>query len=124
MPFCSPKQVLRNEAGHIHAMEFYKTELDDNGKLVIDKDQFVRIKVDFVISAFGSETVDSLRKVHHIHHTRIVVLLSTNECTTIGCSAADVHRVGLGRRRSRQESGQGRRLGLCRRRSDRQRHHR
>lgn len=66
MPFSSPKQVIRNEAGHVQAMEFYKTELDDNGKLVIDEDQFVRIKVDFVISAFGSQTVDELRKVGRV----------------------------------------------------------
>lgn len=57
MPNCLPKQVIKRD-GRIVALELYKTDKDDQGRTIIDEDQFVRIKCDFVISAFGS-TVDS-----------------------------------------------------------------
>jgi dihydropyrimidine dehydrogenase (NADP+) len=53
MPHCLPKQVIMKD-GRIYAMEFYKTELNEKGEAVIDEDQFVRVKCDFIISAFGS----------------------------------------------------------------------
>lgn len=62
LPFCAPKQVIRNKDGHICALEMYKTELDDQGRLHQDDDQFIRIKCDFIISAFGSQIDDPLRK--------------------------------------------------------------
>lgn len=72
LPFCLPKQVIvRN--GKIAALELYKTDYDDKDNVVIDEgtrgcygntiDQFVRLKCDFVISAFGSQVgEDSLLK--------------------------------------------------------------
>eukprot|EP01114_Cavostelium_apophysatum_P020682 TRINITY_DN699_c0_g1_i7.p1 TRINITY_DN699_c0_g1~~TRINITY_DN699_c0_g1_i7.p1 ORF type:complete len:1025 (+),score=308.73 TRINITY_DN699_c0_g1_i7:174-3248(+) len=53
IPFSLPKQVIRRN-GRIVALEMYKTDYDESGNTVIDEDQFVRIKCDFVISAFGS----------------------------------------------------------------------
>ena len=62
LPFASPKAVIRNaDTGRIEALEVYITEYDDNGKLVVDENQFVRLRCDFVISAFGSEMDDPLR---------------------------------------------------------------
>ena len=42
----------------VRAMEFVRTEQDDCGNWIEDEDQFVRIKADFVISAFGSGLSD------------------------------------------------------------------
>jgi dihydropyrimidine dehydrogenase (NADP+) len=57
LPNCLPKQVIKRD-GRVVALELYKTDKDDQGRTVIDEDQFIRIKCDFVISAFGS-TCDS-----------------------------------------------------------------
>lgn len=54
LPFSTPKQVVLNEKGHIKAMEFYRMEEQDDGRYVQDEEQTIRIKADFVISAFGS----------------------------------------------------------------------
>lgn len=40
--------------GRIVALELYKMEKGDDGEYRIDEDQFIRLKCDFVISAFGS----------------------------------------------------------------------
>lgn len=53
IPFQSPKQVIvRN--GKIIAIEFYRTEENENDEWIEDKEQICRLKADFVISAFGS----------------------------------------------------------------------
>ena len=58
VPFQSPKEVVvRN--GKITAMEFYRTEGNENGEWIEDEDQIIRLKVDFLISAFGSGLYDS-----------------------------------------------------------------
>jgi dihydropyrimidine dehydrogenase (NADP+) len=56
MPFCSPFKVNRNaHTNKITGMEFYRTEQTiDTGEWLEDKDQLVKLKCDFVISAFGS----------------------------------------------------------------------
>lgn len=51
-----PKKVITRD-GKIVALEMYKTEKNENGKLIVDEDEFIRLKCDFIISAFGS-TVD------------------------------------------------------------------
>lgn len=54
LPFLSPKQVIQKN-GKIVAMEFCRTEQTDSGEWIIDEEQVVKLKVDYVISAFGSE---------------------------------------------------------------------
>lgn len=57
LPFHSPKKVVvRNEK--IVAIEFYRTEQDENGEWIEDEDQIIRLKADFIISAFGSGLYD------------------------------------------------------------------
>ena len=61
IPFVAPKEVLRSADGRrIVGMEFYRTELvdDTSDQVLIDRDQLVRLKVDYVISAFGSRIDD------------------------------------------------------------------
>jgi len=41
--------------GHIVAMEFCRTEQLDDGSWTVDDEQTVKLKADFVISAFGSQ---------------------------------------------------------------------
>uniref|UniRef100_T1ITK2 Dihydropyrimidine dehydrogenase [NADP(+)] n=1 Tax=Strigamia maritima TaxID=126957 RepID=T1ITK2_STRMM len=57
MPFLSPRNVIvKNEK--ITAMEFTRTEEDEHGNWIEDDDQFVRLKVNYIISAFGSGLFD------------------------------------------------------------------
>ncbi|XP_027206045.2 dihydropyrimidine dehydrogenase su(r) [Dermatophagoides pteronyssinus] len=57
MPFMSPYNI-KMESGHIVSMEFYRTEIDDDGHFVEDREQSIKIKCQFVISAFGSSLTD------------------------------------------------------------------
>lgn len=58
IPFQSPKRViLRNK--RIAAIEFCRTEQNENGEWIEDEEQKVVLKADFVISAFGSGLYDS-----------------------------------------------------------------
>ena len=51
-------QVVTKD-NHIVAMEFCRTEQLDDGSWTIDDEQTVRLKADFVISAFGSQLGES-----------------------------------------------------------------
>ncbi|XP_047122765.1 dihydropyrimidine dehydrogenase [NADP(+)] isoform X1 [Hydra vulgaris] len=53
LPFMSPKQVIL-KGDHITAMEFYRTEQQEDGTWIEDIEQTMTIKANFVISAFGS----------------------------------------------------------------------
>lgn len=57
MPFMSPHKVIVKH-GKIMSMEFYRTEQDETGHYHLDHDQVVKIKADYVISAFGSGLFD------------------------------------------------------------------
>ncbi|XP_054281346.1 dihydropyrimidine dehydrogenase [NADP(+)] [Macrosteles quadrilineatus] len=58
LPFMAPKGIITKD-GKITAVEFYRTEQNDEGEWVVDKEQSTRIKADYVISAFGSGLYDS-----------------------------------------------------------------
>jgi dihydropyrimidine dehydrogenase (NADP+) len=53
MPFMAPHQVIVKN-NRIAAMEFFRTEQDDDGQWIEDEEQMIRLKADYVISAFGS----------------------------------------------------------------------
>lgn len=53
LPFMAPRKV-HVRSGRIASMEFVRTELNDEGDCVEDEDQTIKLKADFVISAFGS----------------------------------------------------------------------
>ena len=57
LPFMSPRLVMV-KGSRVRAMEFVRTEQDESDDWVEDEDQSVRIKADFVISAFGSGLSD------------------------------------------------------------------
>ena len=57
MPFLAPKKVITKN-GKLSAIEFVKMEEAEDGRFVEDVDQMVRLKADFVISAFGSGLSD------------------------------------------------------------------
>lgn len=61
MPFMSPRKVTTKN-GHIVSMEFCRSEQDENGKWHEDEDQVIKLKADFVISAFGSSLYDKSGK--------------------------------------------------------------
>ncbi|XP_065566946.1 dihydropyrimidine dehydrogenase [NADP(+)]-like isoform X2 [Artemia franciscana] len=57
LPFMSPRKVnVKN--GRIVSMEFCRTEQLDDGTWIEDEDQTIKLKADFVISAFGSGLFD------------------------------------------------------------------
>ena len=57
LPFMSPKEVnVKN--GRICSMVFQRTEQQEDGTWIEDEDQSMKIKCDFVISAFGSTLHD------------------------------------------------------------------
>lgn len=45
--------------GVIMGMEFVRTEQDDDGNWVEDEEEIIRIKANYIISAFGSGLTDS-----------------------------------------------------------------
>lgn len=51
--------------GHIVAMEFCRTEQLDDGSWTIDDEQTVKLKANFVISAFGSQLGQSDGTKYH-----------------------------------------------------------
>ena len=53
LPFLNPKKVVQQN-GRIKTIEFRRTEQTDDGQWIDDEEQVVRLKADFVISAFGS----------------------------------------------------------------------
>ena len=58
LPFMNPTKVI-TQNGRITAMEFYRTEQTDDGQWISDDQQILRLKADFVISAFGSGITDA-----------------------------------------------------------------
>lgn len=58
LPFLSPRQLLMHD-GRIRGMEFLRTEKREDGSWLEDQEQPVRLRADFVISAFGSTLGDA-----------------------------------------------------------------
>ncbi|KAJ8305562.1 hypothetical protein KUTeg_016107 [Tegillarca granosa] len=58
LPFLSPSKVL-SKNGKITGMEFFRTEQDDDGNWTEDPEELIRLKADYIISAFGSGLTDS-----------------------------------------------------------------
>ncbi|ALC48926.1 su-r- [Drosophila busckii] len=58
MPHLSPRKVVVKE-GRIAAMEFCRTEQNEQDEWVEDEEQLVRLKANFIISAFGSGLEDA-----------------------------------------------------------------
>jgi len=61
LPYCQPKQVLRDATGKIVGIELWKMEKNAAGEYTKDADQVIKVKCDFIISAFGSTTEDKLQ---------------------------------------------------------------
>ena len=57
MPFCAPSKIITNQS-RITSMEFYRTEQNEKNEWIEDKEQIIKLKCDFVISAFGSTLDD------------------------------------------------------------------
>lgn len=62
MPFCSPYKINTNFQNKITSMEFFKTELNESNEWIEDKEQVIKLKCDYVISAFGSTLTDDAIK--------------------------------------------------------------
>lgn len=57
LPFLSPRKV-HTKNGRISGMEFVRTEQTDSGEWVEDEEEIIRLKADYIISAFGSGLTD------------------------------------------------------------------
>uniref|UniRef100_A0A671S358 Dihydropyrimidine dehydrogenase [NADP(+)] n=1 Tax=Sinocyclocheilus anshuiensis TaxID=1608454 RepID=A0A671S358_9TELE len=53
LPFLSPHEVIKKD-GRVVGLRFCRTEQQDDGTWVVDEEQIVHLKADFIISAFGS----------------------------------------------------------------------
>ncbi|XDV27126.1 hypothetical protein PO909_030710 [Leuciscus waleckii] len=53
LPFLSPCEVIKKD-GHVVGLRFCRTEQQDDGTWIVDEEQIVHLKADFIISAFGS----------------------------------------------------------------------
>jgi len=56
MPFMAPQEVIRGK--DCMYVKFFKTEQDDSGKWTEDPEQEIKLKCNFIISAFGSGLYD------------------------------------------------------------------
>lgn len=57
MPFLSPKNIEVKD-GKIVCINFCRTEQNENGEWLEDPEQLVKLKVNYIISAFGSTLSD------------------------------------------------------------------
>jgi len=57
LPFMNPAKILTKN-GRISGVEFHRTEQTEDGQWLSDDQQTIRLKADFVISAFGSGISD------------------------------------------------------------------
>ncbi|XP_016112200.1 dihydropyrimidine dehydrogenase [NADP(+)]-like [Sinocyclocheilus grahami] len=53
LPFLSPHEVIKKD-GRVVGLRFCRTEQQGDGTWIVDKEQIVHLKADFIISAFGS----------------------------------------------------------------------
>ncbi|XP_016140272.1 dihydropyrimidine dehydrogenase [NADP(+)] isoform X4 [Sinocyclocheilus grahami] len=53
LPFLSPHEVIKKDE-RVVGLRFCRTEQQDDGTWVVDEEQIVHLKADFIISAFGS----------------------------------------------------------------------
>lgn len=64
LPFVTPKEIILGGGAnnHISHIEFYRMEEQEDGSYKQDEGQTLRIKADFVISAFGSQIDPELKE--------------------------------------------------------------
>ena len=60
LPFLSPRKVMTKN-GRVSGMEFVRTEQLDDGEWIENEEETIRLKVDYIISAFGSGLTDADR---------------------------------------------------------------
>lgn len=53
LPFLSPHEVIMKN-GRVTGLQFCRTEQNEEGDWLEDEEQIVRLKADYIISAFGS----------------------------------------------------------------------
>lgn len=53
LPFLSPREVIMKN-GRVAGLQFCRTEQTEEGDWVEDEEQVVKLKADYIISAFGS----------------------------------------------------------------------
>lgn len=53
LPFLSPREVIMKN-GRVAGLQFCRTEKTEEGNWLEDEEQVVRLKADYIISAFGS----------------------------------------------------------------------
>lgn len=70
LPFLAPREVIMKN-GRVVALQFCRTEQMDNGDWVEDEEQVVRIKADYIISAFGSGLTDPVGKLAALPSARL-----------------------------------------------------
>lgn len=68
------------QKGKITGIEFYKTEKLDTGEWIEDKEQIIKLRANFIISAFGSGLIDPSGNVF-INPKKLVFVTFINNLT-------------------------------------------
>lgn len=86
MPFLAPKEVIV-KGDRVAGLKFLRTEQLDDGTWIEDEEQEVRLKADWIISAFGSGLENEDGKMNK---------LNTFYCYRINCKCNIYSESGYG----------------------------
>lgn len=78
LPFLSPREVIMKN-GRVAGLQFCRTEQTDEGDWLEDEDQIIRLKADYIISAFGSMLTDPQGKPSAKNHDTFYVVMITDK---------------------------------------------
>lgn len=81
LPFLSPRKVM-SKNGKVSGMEFVRTEQDDEGNWIEDEEEIIRIKADYIISAFGSGLTDPSGEIFYWCLVTVVLKI-INQCSLL-----------------------------------------
>lgn len=77
LPFLSPRQVIM-KSGRVAGLQFCRTEQTEEGEWVEDEDQVVKLKADYIISAFGSMLSDPQGNPGYMRTQSCIITKKTN----------------------------------------------
>ena len=93
MPFLAPKEVIVKDS-HVTGLVFHRTEQLEDGTWIEDAEQVVRLKSDFIISAFGSGLQDQGSKRIN-QNIPPFALTFVNRCSERGHGTGQVQPLGF-----------------------------
>lgn len=129
LPFLCPRQVIMKN-GRVAGLQFCRTEQTEEGEWVEDEDQVVKLKADYIISAFGSMLSDPQGNPGYMQTQSCIITkkwmclnwsvkcfqtfrVSVWFCSHWGTGSSEADPLGYSRGEHRQHADQWA-LGVCR----------